>query len=246
MPSSAYTNPNLFLIFFLVLPLYTGALPLQTVWRTVGPIQQQTQPNNPASITDDENDTRTLEPGKLIKREIASGQQHIYVIRLGADQFLKAIIEQKGIDVSAQLSGPDGNQILEFDSESRPQGQELVALVAEAAGDYRMAVQPKLREASGSYEIRIVELRAATDTDRALHDARMQFEAALKLQLAGKYVEALPLVERVLGFGKGFWGPNTAMSRPPSMVWLAFTLAEESMLRRSRSIGARWPSLRRR
>ena len=97
------------------------------------------------------------------------------------------------------MSGPDGKQIVEFDSESRLQGQEEVSLVAEAAGAFQLIVRPKLNGApSGSYEIRVEELRVATETDRALHDARKQFEEALKLQRAGKYGDALPLAERVL------------------------------------------------
>ena len=200
MPVSPYADLNLLLMLFLVLPLFTNALPLEVLARTVGPIQQQTQqPSNTTNVADEEKDIRRLEPGKHIKSELAGGQKHTYRIRLSADQFLKAIMEQNGIDLVVQVSGPDGKQILEFDSESRLQGQEPVSLVAEAAGDYRLAVEPKLQRASaGSYEIRIEELRAATDTDRALHDACKRYEESLELQRAGKYDEALPLAERVL------------------------------------------------
>ena len=84
-------------------------------------------------------------------------------------------------------------------SESRPQGEEEISLVAEAPGAIQLIVRPGLNVApAGSYEIRIDELRAATDTDRALHEARMQFEKAAKLHRAGKYDEALPLAERTL------------------------------------------------
>jgi hypothetical protein len=34
------------------------------------------------------------------------------------------VVEQKGIDVTVQVAGPDGKQILEFDSESRLERQE--------------------------------------------------------------------------------------------------------------------------
>jgi CHAT domain-containing protein/lipopolysaccharide biosynthesis regulator YciM len=146
-----------------------------------------------------EKDARALEAGKPIKSELAGGQKHAYRVRMNADQFLKVIVEQQGIDVAVEVSGPDGKQILEFDSESRPQGSEEVSLVAEAAGAFQLIVSPKLNGApAGSYEIRIEELRAATDNDRALHDARKQFEEALKLLSGGKYDEALPPAERAL------------------------------------------------
>src|SRR5262245_60070729 len=54
----------------------------------------------------DENGARPLETAKPIKRELAGGERHRYQIRLAAGQFLKVIVEQQGIDVVAQLSGP--------------------------------------------------------------------------------------------------------------------------------------------
>src|SRR6266498_2872568 len=161
--------------------------------------QAPQQSRDKASGGSDEKDVRALEAGKSIKGELAGGRRHAYRISLGANQFLKVVVEQQGIDIVAQVSGPDGKQILEFDSESRLQGREEVSLVAEAAGAFQLIVRPKQDGApAGSYEIRIEELRVATDTDRALHDARKQFEEALKLQRAGKYDEALSLVERAL------------------------------------------------
>ncbi|MBO0720443.1 MAG: tetratricopeptide repeat protein [Blastocatellia bacterium] len=163
-------------------------------------IEQPVQQTRAASTEkEDKGDLRSLEPGKPVKRELAGGQQHSYQIRLSADQFLKVIVEQQGIDVVVQVSGPDGKQILEFDSEILPEGQEEVSLVAEAAGEYRLAVSPKLKEApAGGYEIRIEELRVSTDTDRALHDGRKEYEESVKLRDEGKYDKALPLAKRAL------------------------------------------------
>jgi CHAT domain-containing protein/Tfp pilus assembly protein PilF len=164
--------------------------------RTGDLIRQSTQEHTGAGKG---KDIHALEPGKPIRRELAGGQEHTYQIRLDANQFLKVVVEQKGIDVVAQASEPDRRQILEFDSESRSQGQEEVSLVAEAAGAFLLIVRPKHNGTpAGSYEIRIEELRVATDTDRALHDARKEIEGALKLQRAGKYDEALPLAEHAL------------------------------------------------
>jgi hypothetical protein len=84
-----------------------------------------------------------LEPGKAIKRELAGANSHTYQLRLSIGQFLKAIVGQQGIDVVVQVSGPDGEQIMELDSESRLQGREEVSLVAELAGAFRLIVRPK-------------------------------------------------------------------------------------------------------
>jgi CHAT domain-containing protein/tetratricopeptide (TPR) repeat protein len=160
-----------------------------------GVFQQSTQQSNGGAFKD----VRALESGNPIKRELTGGQEHAYRIKLGANQFLKVIVEQQGIDVVAQVSGPDGKRILEFNSESRSQGQEEILLVAEVAGDYQLVVLPRQKQVSaGSYEIRIEELREATETDRALHDAAKQLGKSSELQDAGKYDEALPLSERAL------------------------------------------------
>jgi CHAT domain-containing protein len=161
--------------------------------------QSNRQSRDVGSGGSDGNEVRTLEAGKPIKGELAVGQRHVYRISLGADQFLKVVVEQQGIDVVAQVVGPDGKGILMVDSESRPEGQEEASVVAEAAGAFLLIVYPGQNETpSGSYEIRIEELRVATDTDRALHEARKQFEQALNLRAACEYGEALPFAERAL------------------------------------------------
>src|SRR5215510_11671191 len=108
------------------------------------PAQQPAQePLGAGAKADNENEARLLEPGMAIKRELSGTGSHTYQIRLSAGQFLKVIIEQQGIDVVARLVGPEGEQIMEFDSERRLQGQETVEHVAEAEGDYRLVVQPR-------------------------------------------------------------------------------------------------------
>jgi CHAT domain-containing protein/Tfp pilus assembly protein PilF len=172
--------------------------------------QQSTQePRRAGSGASAENDVRALEHGKPHRREMAGGQRHAYRIRLAADQYLMAIIEQDGIDVMARLSGPDGKQIMEFDSESRLRGQEMVSQVAEVGGGYNLIVEPKLKEApAGCYEIRIEKLRAATENDRALQEARNLYWKATDLRSAGKYDEAFPSYERALSIRENALGPN--------------------------------------
>jgi CHAT domain-containing protein/Flp pilus assembly protein TadD len=188
-----------FAVFLSLPPLFclSALIPSSNAKGAGDLILQSTQEQRGAG---NEKDVRALEPGKPIRRELAGGQEHSYQIRLNADQFLKVIIEQQGIDVVAQVSGPDGKQILEFDSESRSYGREEVSLVTEAAGSFLLILRHKLNiPPAGGYEIRIEESRVATDTDRALHDARKLFAESLNLRDTGKNDEALPLAERVLG-----------------------------------------------
>jgi CHAT domain-containing protein/tetratricopeptide (TPR) repeat protein len=187
--------PGLFPVFgpAAVLPL------LAVSAHFTGPLRLSTQDSiQDQSRGESEKEVRSLEPGKVIRRELEGGRQHTYQIRLSTDQYLKAVIEQQGIDVIVEVAGPDGGQVMEFDSNGGLQGQETVPVVAKSTGDYRLTVRSAQKGvAAGGYEIRIGELRAATEQDRALHEAYKLNDEAHRLERAGKYDEALRLVERV-------------------------------------------------
>jgi hypothetical protein len=163
----------------------------------------------PNPIVQGEKDERPIEPGKPIERELAGGQSHAYQITLSAGQFMKVIVEQRGIDVVVGLLGPDAKQIMEFDSEIRSQGQETVWQVAEVAGSYRLNVKAKHKVApAGGYEIRLVELRAATEKDLVLQEARKLHTESQRLSRAGKYDESRPAAERALELREKALGPG--------------------------------------
>jgi CHAT domain-containing protein/Tfp pilus assembly protein PilF len=212
-PNRQFTPRSLakFLAFCLSFISLAIALSEKASARALGRIAQQPAqaPRGADAKADDEKESRLLEPGNAIKRELAGAGSHTYRIRLAADQFLKVVIEQDGIDVVARLIGPDGKQIMEFDSERRPRGRETAPLVAEAEGVYQLVVQPKLKAPpTGVYEIRIEELRAATENDRALHEARKLHKKASDLSNAGKYDEAEPLHQRALDIREKSLGPE--------------------------------------
>src|SRR5215475_15160350 len=163
---------------------------------------------DPAGMAQEDQPVRRLESGKPIERELAGGQSHDYQLTLADGQYVNLVVDQRGIDVVVKLFGPDGKPIMEFDSENRVQGQESVSLVAEAGGSYRLSVQPKLNSAAaGRYEIRMEELRVATDDDRALYEARKLYSECVRLRSAGKYDEALPLAERTVEILERVLGP---------------------------------------
>ncbi|HZF40874.1 MAG TPA: tetratricopeptide repeat protein, partial [Blastocatellia bacterium] len=163
----------------------------------------------PNEARQDDQQVQRLERDKPIERELAGGQSHSYQLSLDAGQYVKLVVDQRGIDVVVRLLGPDGKQIAEFDSESRPQGQESVSLAPEESGGYRLIVSPKQKRApAGRYGIRIEDVRPATDDDRALQEARKLYAESGKLERAFKFDEALPLVERALEVRERVLGPD--------------------------------------
>jgi len=144
-------------------------------------------------------DAMPLEPGKPVERGLVGGQSHDYRITLAAGQYLYLVVEQRGIDVVATLLEPDGKKVIEVNSHDGPQGSELVSVIVEVTGIFRLEVRsPEKDAAVGRYEIKIVELRDATERDRALAEALRLYNESVRLSSQGKYNEAIPLAERAL------------------------------------------------
>ncbi|HKX30981.1 MAG TPA: tetratricopeptide repeat protein, partial [Blastocatellia bacterium] len=203
-----YQDPPGNLALFLLFSLLTAAFSLVAFGRASGLIRHSAQAaaQRPGTGPDGP-DLQPLEPGRPVNRELADGQRHSYGIRLGAGQFLKVVVEQQAIDVIVQVLGPDGRQILEVDTENGLREQEAVPLAAESAGEYRLILRPAQQgAAAGRYEIRIVELRAATARDLSLHEAQQLNQEAETLERAGRYEEALRPAERALAIRETMLG----------------------------------------
>ncbi len=82
-----------------------------------------------------------LEKGVPIERELKGGEVHAYAITLDAGQFVKTVVDQRGIDVVVVLFAPDGKQLAEVDSPNGNQGPEPVSLFAKTIGDYRVEIR---------------------------------------------------------------------------------------------------------
>ena len=151
---------------------------------------------------------RTLTLGQLVEQELRGGETHIYQVKLDARQFIRVVVEQRGIDVVVRLVDVDGKPIIEMDSPNGTQGPEAVSLVAEASGAYQVEVRSLEKGASvGRYEVRVSELRAATGLDRSRVSAekayaegerlRAERTSASRRKAIKYYEEALQLMRSV-------------------------------------------------
>src|SRR5262249_47862964 len=108
-----------------------------------------------------------LEIGKPVEREIAAGQTEQYRLTLTEGQYVRIVVEQKGIDVVVVLLGPDGKKLDEVNARGALQATERLSFIATIPGNYRVKVHPKANEApAGRYEIKIADLRIATEQDQ--------------------------------------------------------------------------------
>ena len=125
-----------------------------------------------------------LTVGQPIPREMRGGEQHTYEFKLNAGEYARVVLEQKGIDVVLALVGADGKPLVEVDNNlSGTRGLEVVSLVADVGGVYRLNVRSLEQDASaGRYEIRIEDLRAATELDHIRVAAERSYVLGAQLQ----------------------------------------------------------------
>lgn len=127
---------------------------------------------------------QSLVVGQPVAREMRGGEQHTYQVNLSAGQYARIVVEQKGIDIVLALSGADGRTLLEVDNNlSGTRGMEVVSLIAEVSGSQLFNVRSLAEGASaGRYEVRIEDLKTATETDRTRVAAERSYFAGAQLQ----------------------------------------------------------------
>ena len=137
--------------------------------RLVAALTTQQPSNQRSQVAEKSNDVRGLElkQGKPIERQISGGEVHAYTLALAPGQYAKVVVDQRRINVAVSAFDSDGKKIIEADMFTIGDS-ELVWFVAETSGSYRLEVRsPDKAAPRGSYEIKIKELRAATEQDKS-------------------------------------------------------------------------------
>ncbi|MDT7778630.1 MAG: hypothetical protein QOC99_1142 [Acidobacteriota bacterium] len=149
----------------------------------------------------------TLELGKPVERELSGGQRHVYRIPVSEGQYLKVEIRPKGTDVGVLMQSPSGEKTQPYVPFGNDQEVLVMGWVAETPGDVRLEVYTRAK-ATGRYEIRLAELRAATENDRALHQARKFFLEYARLRGEARFAEARVPLRRALEIRERVLGPD--------------------------------------
>ena len=161
-----------------------------------------------ASPTQNSEDITTLEFGKPIERELAGGQKHIYLLPLSAGQYAKVEIKEHGVNVAFTFQRPSGEIVREW-TPYGPHVEDLaVREVVDVSGTYRLEIHTTPKAAPGRYEVRLAELRPATENDRALQEALNLFAKYVRVHGEGKWSEAKALILRVLEIREKVLGPD--------------------------------------
>jgi CHAT domain-containing protein/Tfp pilus assembly protein PilF len=125
-------------------------------------------------------DPSPLELNKPIERELAEDQTHSYAITLQTGQYARVVVDQRGVDVIVSFRGHDGGKIVEVDTPSEDHSPEPISLVAETGGTYLLQVTAG--SGAGRYEVKLEELRTATQQDRNRIAAQKAYTEAKPLR----------------------------------------------------------------
>ena len=157
----------------------------------------------------------TLETGKSVERAIAGGESHTYQITLTADQFVRLRVDQKVLDTTLILTGPDGKRSTEMNL-TGPGEEESLAF--EGVGLYTLAVRgvgtPKM---AGSYRLQMVLQPAPSESERKFLTAQ---NLLLEAQELAKQTPKPPQVIEKLEQSLAMWSD---LNQP---FWQILTLKE--------------------
>ncbi len=173
-------------------------------------------------------ETRQLEPGVSVERELAGGDEHRYRVALTAGQHVSFQIVKRGIDVTPELKGPSGQSLFTADFETSERGTEIISLVAQTAGQHTLIIKPKYgKSRPARYAISIDQPREASEQDRRRFAAQQIFVEADRLfkqetdearrEARKKLAESLPVWRSI---GDRVWEARTLHQMGFIHYWL--------------------------
>jgi enterochelin esterase family protein len=110
----------------------------------------------------------TLEPGKPQERELRANETHSYKLTLQTGQFVRGIVEQRGISINVRGIFPDGSKIRSFNGPAL--GVKRFRFVAEQPGEYSLELKAAPESQSGSYRIEIQEIQSMSERLRVVRE----------------------------------------------------------------------------
>jgi CHAT domain-containing protein len=136
-------------------------------------------------------------------RELSAGQMHTYRLTLSSGQFIRAVFDQRGLDVEVALVDAGGRELLRVNNPVGVWGPEPVFFEVAEGGQYTLVVRPAKANAPPGLYAMTIDTRALTAADKRSLTAERVFAQGTGLLLAatgdayrnaiGKYEESLRL-----------------------------------------------------
>jgi tetratricopeptide (TPR) repeat protein len=138
---------------------------------------------------------RDLAVGQRLDAELASGQLHVFRLALTAGDFVRLVVDQRGVDVTVALRRPDGSTLWSQDDTNDEYQRETVVAVADVTGVCTVEVKPSFAgRPPGHYVISLEALHPAVERDRAALEAERTFargRASIRKGAVADYSKAI-------------------------------------------------------
>ena len=145
---------------------------------------------------------RDLELGHTLEGELSSGQIHEFRVSLTKGDFVRIVVEQRGVDIVPYLYRPDQSLLFGRDTESDIFEPELLVAIADVTGTFTLRVRGAYTgRPPGHYAVRLEAARPAVPRDGASIAAQRAFEHARDIEatgVLGEYPKGLDAVTTAL------------------------------------------------
>jgi CHAT domain-containing protein/Tfp pilus assembly protein PilF len=145
--------------------------------------------------------SRSLNAGDSLEREIKGGEVHSFTLSLAANQYVRLVVQKRGVDLFLNVIAPDGSAT-KYENPAGARSPILALIKAQVPGTYTLEIHPSRKWlAGGRYEIRL----GGVDAPNALDETRLAAQQKMAdgtrmLEAAGsssavltKYEDALTL-----------------------------------------------------
>ncbi len=120
---------------------------------------------------------RPLALAEKVERELAVGETHRYQITLAADSYLRISINLSDTKIEPKLLVPNSAASIGPLFAPNLHGSRLISFIAETAGTYCLEIRLTEGTKAGRYEVKLEELRPATEKDK-IHTTAEHAESA--------------------------------------------------------------------
>lgn len=139
---------------------------------------------------------QSTDPSKPFGGQVEPHKARSHELELSSGQYVKLNIIAPGRHMLVKVIDPKGKEI-----SSQPiLNQEDIAFIANSTGKHKLTVElttsTSRKDEKVSYEIRVIELRPATENDRSIQDAARLHDEAVTLVTDGSFDEAIRPAER--------------------------------------------------
>jgi CHAT domain-containing protein/tetratricopeptide (TPR) repeat protein len=148
---------------------------------------------------------RDLELGRKLEGELASGQVHTFRLPLTQNEFIRLVVEQRGVDVSVALLRPDGSPIWSQDAASDEFQAETLVAISDVTGLGTVVVKPSNPgRPPGRYVIDLEAARPAVERDQTALGAERAFDRAHGIEIKGVFSDYPQALAELQTAGEAF------------------------------------------